>query len=162
MIKIVLGTSLAFQWLRLCASNARSLGLIPGWGTKIPHAVQCSQKIKTKKKKARRRCSRNVCWPELLRREKPQEAQLQRGQEGRSSGRARRFQAHHPLPPARTPGATRSGSGSAAPRCWRCSSSSHPWHCLPRYSSPSCPCSSPGTTRSAQHPAPIQERSTSR
>ena len=49
VIKIVLGTSLAFQWLRLCASNARSLGLIPGWGTKIPHAVQCSQKIKTKK-----------------------------------------------------------------------------------------------------------------
>ena len=25
--------------------------LIPGWGIKIPHAAQCSQKIKKKKKK---------------------------------------------------------------------------------------------------------------
>ena len=27
------------QWLRLHASNARSTGLIPGLGTKIPHAA---------------------------------------------------------------------------------------------------------------------------
>ena len=34
------GTSLAVQWLRLCGSNAGAMGSIPGWGTKIPHAVQ--------------------------------------------------------------------------------------------------------------------------
>ena len=33
------GTSLAVQWLRLYASNVGSAGLIPGQGTKIPHAV---------------------------------------------------------------------------------------------------------------------------
>ena len=31
-------TSLAVHWLRLCTSNAGGTGLIPGWGTKIPHA----------------------------------------------------------------------------------------------------------------------------
>ena len=46
-----LGTSLAVQWLRLCASSAGGVGSIPGQGTKIPHAVLCSQKIKLKKKK---------------------------------------------------------------------------------------------------------------
>ena len=25
------------QWLRLSASNAMDMGLIPGWGTRIPH-----------------------------------------------------------------------------------------------------------------------------
>ena len=38
-----LGTSLVVQWLRLGASNARDVGWIPDRGTKIPHAVQCSQ-----------------------------------------------------------------------------------------------------------------------
>ena len=33
------GTSLVVQWLRLRASNAGGKGLIPGQGTKIPHAV---------------------------------------------------------------------------------------------------------------------------
>ena len=28
------GTSLAVQWLRLCASTAGGTGLIPGWGTR--------------------------------------------------------------------------------------------------------------------------------
>ena len=37
------GTSLVIQWLRLYASTAGGMGLIPGWGTKIPHAMQCSQ-----------------------------------------------------------------------------------------------------------------------
>ena len=32
------GTSLAVQWLSLCTSNAGSVGLIIGQGTKIPHA----------------------------------------------------------------------------------------------------------------------------
>ena len=27
------------QWLRLSTSNAEGVGLIPDWGTKIPHAV---------------------------------------------------------------------------------------------------------------------------
>ena len=43
------GTSLVAQWLRLCASNARGVGLIPGQGTKIPHAIQCGQKKKKNK-----------------------------------------------------------------------------------------------------------------
>ena len=40
------GTSPVVQWLRLCTSNARGTSLIPGWGTKIPHAVQYGQKIR--------------------------------------------------------------------------------------------------------------------
>ena len=32
-------TSLAVQWLRLGSSSAGDLGLIPGQGTKIPHAA---------------------------------------------------------------------------------------------------------------------------
>ena len=38
------GASLAVQWSRLCAANARGAVLIPGWGTKIPHAMWCDQK----------------------------------------------------------------------------------------------------------------------
>ena len=50
IIKITkfLGSSLAIQWLGLCASTARGLGSIPGWGTKIPKAVRHSQKKKKK------------------------------------------------------------------------------------------------------------------
>ena len=33
------GTSLAVQWLRLGASTAGGVGLIPGRGTKIPHVA---------------------------------------------------------------------------------------------------------------------------
>ena len=40
----LIGTSLVDQWLRLQASTAGGNGLISGWGTKIPHATQCSQK----------------------------------------------------------------------------------------------------------------------
>ena len=43
------GTSLAVWWLGLRAFNARGMGLIPGQGTKIPHAAWCGQK-KTKTK----------------------------------------------------------------------------------------------------------------
>ena len=32
----MIGTSLEVQWLRLCASNARGMGSIPGQETKIP------------------------------------------------------------------------------------------------------------------------------
>ena len=42
------GTSLAVQWLRLCAANAKDMGSIPGRGDKIPLAVGgcCDHKIK--------------------------------------------------------------------------------------------------------------------
>ena len=44
------GTSLAVQWLRLRAPTAGGVGLIPDWGTKIPHAAQRrSQKNKLNK-----------------------------------------------------------------------------------------------------------------
>ena len=39
-------TSLADQWLRLRASTAWGVGLIPGQGTKIPHITQYSRKKK--------------------------------------------------------------------------------------------------------------------
>ena len=40
------GHSLAVPWLGLCSSTAAGVGLIPGWGTKIPqaHGMWCSQK----------------------------------------------------------------------------------------------------------------------
>ena len=44
------GTSLAVQRLRLCASTAGGTDLIPGWGTKIPHAVVWPKKKKKGKK----------------------------------------------------------------------------------------------------------------
>jgi len=40
MIKIDLGIFLVVQWLRLCASTAGGVGLIPNWGTKILHVVE--------------------------------------------------------------------------------------------------------------------------
>ena len=40
----LLGTALAVQWLRLCASTAGDMGLIPGQRTKISHAVQPKKK----------------------------------------------------------------------------------------------------------------------
>jgi len=42
-------TALAVQWLKLHASNAGYMDLISGLGSRIPHAVQCTQKIKLKK-----------------------------------------------------------------------------------------------------------------
>ena len=42
------GTSLVIQWFSFSTSIAGGAGSIPGWGTKIPHAVWCSQKIKNK------------------------------------------------------------------------------------------------------------------
>ena len=37
-------TSLAVQWLRLLTPNAGGMGLIPRWGTKIPHVTWQGQK----------------------------------------------------------------------------------------------------------------------
>ena len=45
LIKKVLVSSLAVQWLRLQASSAGGTGLIPDLGTKIPRTMQCIQKI---------------------------------------------------------------------------------------------------------------------
>ena len=46
-----MGTSLTVQWLRLHhAPSAEDMGLIPGQGTKIPHAAWHSQKKRKKKK----------------------------------------------------------------------------------------------------------------
>ena len=41
------GTSLAVQWLGLCAFTAEGPGFIPGQGTKIPQAAWCGQKKRT-------------------------------------------------------------------------------------------------------------------
>ena len=40
------GTCLVVQWLRLHTTTAVGTGSIPGWGTKIPHAVRQGQKKK--------------------------------------------------------------------------------------------------------------------
>ena len=45
------------QWLRLHTSNAGGTSSIPGWGTKIPHAMRHSQKTERKKKK------KDTCTP---------------------------------------------------------------------------------------------------
>ena len=39
--------SLVVHWLKLHASKAKTTGLIPGWGTKIPHATQYHQNKQT-------------------------------------------------------------------------------------------------------------------
>ena len=38
-LKLMRGTSLVVQWLRLCASNSGDTGWIPNLGTKILHAA---------------------------------------------------------------------------------------------------------------------------
>ena len=48
--KTILGTSPMVQWLRLCASNAGVMGLIPGQGTKIPHELVWPKNKQTKKR----------------------------------------------------------------------------------------------------------------
>ena len=48
-------TSLVVQWLRLCASSAGIMGLIPGQRSKTPHAEQQGQK---KGKKTKRNFNR--------------------------------------------------------------------------------------------------------
>ena len=44
------GTSLAVQWLRICASTAGGTGSILGQETKIPQVVWLGWKVKKKKK----------------------------------------------------------------------------------------------------------------
>ena len=42
------------QWGILCASKARDMGLMPGWGTRIPHAVQLRLHVSHSKKKKKK------------------------------------------------------------------------------------------------------------
>ena len=44
----ILGNSLVVQWLGLCTFTAKGPGSVPGRGTKIPQAMQHSQKKKIK------------------------------------------------------------------------------------------------------------------
>ena len=54
------GNSLAVQWLRHSISTAESLGLIPGQGTKIPHAVgQLSPRATTTKTQSSQKTTTN-------------------------------------------------------------------------------------------------------
>ena len=46
--KLSSGNSRVVQWLALVSLTAGTLGLISGWGTKIPQAVQCGQKQQQK------------------------------------------------------------------------------------------------------------------
>ena len=45
-LKVVWGTSLPVQWLRLHTSNAGDTALIPGQGTKTPQALRRDPKKK--------------------------------------------------------------------------------------------------------------------
>ena len=47
-LKLAPRTSLEVQWLRLCASKAEDVGLIPGQGTKITHMHNMAKKEKVK------------------------------------------------------------------------------------------------------------------
>ena len=49
-LKKILGTFLGVQRLRFRTSTAGGVGLIPGQGTKILHAMQCGQKKEKKEK----------------------------------------------------------------------------------------------------------------
>ena len=40
LLKEIIGTSLVVQWLRIHLPMQGAWGLIPGWGTKIPHAAR--------------------------------------------------------------------------------------------------------------------------
>ena len=44
-----IGSSLVVQWLRLQASTAGGMGSIPGWGTKILHAMQYARPPKKRR-----------------------------------------------------------------------------------------------------------------
>ena len=48
------GTSLAIQWLGLCAFNAKGVGSIPGQGTKILHITWHGQENFFKKKEKKK------------------------------------------------------------------------------------------------------------
>ena len=45
LTKLLARNFLVVPWLGLQAPIARGKCVIPGWGTKIPHATQCNQKF---------------------------------------------------------------------------------------------------------------------
>ena len=49
VFRLVVGTSLVVQWLRICGSNAGSMGSIPGQGPEITNATQLDLNIFLKK-----------------------------------------------------------------------------------------------------------------
>ena len=59
------------QQLRLYTVKAERLGSIPGWGTKIPHAVPHSQKMKERRQNTRSkdRILRNITIQEVAQKE---------------------------------------------------------------------------------------------
>ena len=58
--------SLAVQWLRLHAVTAEGLGSITVQGTKIPQAMQCSQKKIKNKKRTKQKISLALWVMEVL------------------------------------------------------------------------------------------------
>ena len=50
------------QWGILCASKARDMGLMPGWGTRIPHAVQLRLHMSHSQKKKKKIERRAFFW----------------------------------------------------------------------------------------------------
>ena len=63
-------TSLVVQWLELCTSNAGNVDLIPGWGTKIPHAAWPENPQKTNKKKTGQKAEPTSCSAVIFPQEK--------------------------------------------------------------------------------------------
>ena len=60
--------SLVIQWLRFCTSNAGDEGSIPGWGTKIPHALWPKKKKKKNKVRIRKEKSCTIQFPLVYKR----------------------------------------------------------------------------------------------
>ena len=61
---VIIGISLTAQGLRLYTFNAGSVGLIPGWGSKISHAMWHSHKKKKKRERERENpAERNLLFP---------------------------------------------------------------------------------------------------
>lgn len=58
MRKMCPWTSLAFQWLRPCASSVGDVGSVPGWGTEIPHAAWYGERKREREKiKEKEKCA---------------------------------------------------------------------------------------------------------
>ena len=60
---VFLGTSMAVQRLRLCASTAGGSGSIPGWGTKSLHALLQGRGKKRPRKKEKKKKEVGICCP---------------------------------------------------------------------------------------------------
>ena len=55
------GASLVVQWLRLYTFISGDMGLIPGWGAKIPHDLQSKTKRGKKRKEHSGYCVAELC-----------------------------------------------------------------------------------------------------